>query len=214
MKLLVQAVVDHHGSFLEYELGWPGSVADTVALKQSELWLNKGILKMMSIYWQTKVKPNCYFDSSLLIFGLGYPLTKFTIRPFADHDLTNDPAEASACHHFNRELSHLHVRVENAFGILKGQFLALCTFTGHNIRQMWMFVESLLILHNILQEFGDDPYDIEGFNGQEEDDPSPPNEAESVLVDGARGRNRISENVLYQTGLVRRKGLLNFFRDV
>jgi len=169
---------------------------------------------MMSIYWQTKVKPNCYSDSSLLIFGLGYPLTKFTIRPFSDHDLTNDPAEASAHHHFNRELSHLGVRVEPAFGILKGRFPALRAFPGHNIRQMWMFVESLLILHNILQEFGDDPYDIEKFNGQEEDDLCPPNEAENVLVVGARGRNHMTENVLYQTGLVRRKELLNFFHDV
>jgi len=42
VKLLVQAVVDHRGIFLEYELGWPGSVADTAAFKQSELWLNKG----------------------------------------------------------------------------------------------------------------------------------------------------------------------------
>jgi len=169
---------------------------------------------MMSIYWQTKVKPICYFDLSLLIFGLGYPLTKFTTRPFADHDLTNDPAEASARHHFNRELSHLHVRVEHAFGILKGRFPALRAFPGHNIRQMWMFVESLLILHNILQEFGDDPYDIEGFNREEEEDPSPPNEAENVLVGGARGHNHMTENVLYQTGLVRRKELLNFFSDV
>jgi hypothetical protein len=39
---LVQAVVDHRGIFTDFELGWPGSVADTIAFKESELWRNKG----------------------------------------------------------------------------------------------------------------------------------------------------------------------------
>ena len=34
--------MDHRGIFLEYGLGWPGSVADTTAFKQSELWTKKG----------------------------------------------------------------------------------------------------------------------------------------------------------------------------
>ena len=81
------------------------------------------------------------------------------------------------------------------------------------MEQVWQFVESLLILHNILQEFGDDPFTIEGFNGNEDDDPSPPNEDEDVLVHGARGHSRLSENALYQTGIVQRKSLVELFHE-
>jgi len=66
---------------------------------------------------------------------------------------------------------------------------------------MWMFVESLLILHNILQSIGDDPFETDGFNGQEEEDLAPPDEQEDVLVQAARGQNRMSEDALYQTGI-------------
>ena len=33
---------------------------------------------------------------------------------------------------------------------------------------MYHFIESLLIVHNIIEEFGDDPKDISGFNGLED----------------------------------------------
>ena len=39
---MVQAICDHRGIFLGYELGWPGSVSDVVVLKQSEVWINRG----------------------------------------------------------------------------------------------------------------------------------------------------------------------------
>ena len=74
-----------------------------------------------------------------------------------------------------------------------------------------MFIESLLILHNILQGIGNDPFEIDRFNGQEEDDPAPPDEQEDVLVQAMRGRNGMSEDVLYQTGIAQRKALLHLY---
>ena len=38
---MVQAICDHRGFFIEYELGWPGSVADVTVFKQSKVWVNK-----------------------------------------------------------------------------------------------------------------------------------------------------------------------------
>ena len=38
---MVQAIFDHWGIFIEYELGWPGSVVDVTVFKQSEVWMNK-----------------------------------------------------------------------------------------------------------------------------------------------------------------------------
>ena len=36
------------------------------------------------------------------------------------------------------------------------------------MKAMWEALEALLILHNILTEFRDNPYEIEGFNVEEE----------------------------------------------
>lgn len=38
---MVQVVCDHRVIFTEYVLGWPGSVADTMAFKMSDLWLKR-----------------------------------------------------------------------------------------------------------------------------------------------------------------------------
>ena len=34
---------------------------------------------------------------------------------------------------------------------------------------MYWIIEALMIVHNILEEYGDDPTTIAGFNGQEDD---------------------------------------------
>ena len=104
---------------------------------------------------------------------VGYPLTQFSIRPFANHDLTNDEEQSAAQHHWNHELSSLRVKVEHAF--VKGWFPALRALPGYDLKAMWETVEGLLILHSILTGFVDNPHDIQGFN-EEDADPNP-NEA-------------------------------------
>ena len=84
--------------------------------------------------------------------------------------------------HWNRELSALQVAVEHAFGMLKGWFPALRSLPGHNLRVMWRAVEALMIVHNILTECEDNPYDIQGFNGQEDVDLVPEEAEEDVWV--------------------------------
>ena len=142
----------------------------------------------------------------------GYPLTQFTIRPFANHDLTDEEDEAAACRHWNRELSALRVAVEHAFGMLKGRFPALRSLPGHNLRVMWSTVEALMIVHNILTECGDNPYDIQGFNGQEDVDLVPEEAEEDVWVQNAHGHTRMMEDELFQAGLLHRKELLDMFQ--
>lgn len=106
--------------------------------------------------------------TSSSLYFTGYPLTKYSIRPFADYDITNDPAESAERKQWNSQLSHLRVAVENAFGRLKGRFPCLRNLPGHDVREMFRTVEALLIVHNIVEEFGDDPTNIEGFNGIED----------------------------------------------
>jgi hypothetical protein len=131
-------------------------------------------------------------------------LTKFSIRPFNDHDLTEDPIEARRRKIFNKKLSQLRIFVEHAFGRLKGRFPHLRWMPGRHLTEMYQIIEALMIFHNILEELGDDPTTIRGFNGLEDDD------AEMVRGDAP---DRIDADLdaddLYRSGLLRRKQLLD-----
>jgi hypothetical protein len=118
------------------------------------------ISRMMSTYLLTKVSLLLLYLIKAAKHFLGYPLTKYSIQPFSDFDLTNDNAEAADHKQWNVSLSRLHVAVENAFGRLKGRFLSLRNLPGHNIDEMFRTIEALLIVHNIVEEFGNDPETI------------------------------------------------------
>lgn len=37
----MQAVCDHRGIFMDYDLGWLGSISDSMVWKESNLWMNQ-----------------------------------------------------------------------------------------------------------------------------------------------------------------------------
>ena len=139
-------------------------------------------------------------------FTSGYPLTTFSIRPFNDYDLTGNPTEAAQRKAWNRQLSSVRIFVEHAFGHLKGRFPYLCFMPGRNMTEMYRIIEALMIVHNILEEYGDDPTTIAGFNGQEDE------EATGMQRNAAphNGQDGGSDE-LHQQGLLRRKILLDYF---
>jgi len=81
------------------------------------------------------------------------------------------------------------------------------------LKAIWEAV-ALLIVHNILMEFGDNPHDIRGFNGEEDADPNPNEAQEDDLVHNSRGRMQMTETELYRAGLWHRKQLLDLFREI
>jgi hypothetical protein len=134
---------------------------------------------------------------------VGYPLTRCTIRPFSDTDLTNDAAESQRRKLFNKKLSSLRQAVKHAFGRLKGQFPILRDFKGYRMDIIYKTVEALLVLYNILASRGDDPDSIEGFNGEED-----PDVAEVAAVHAFRPREAHAADE-FSVGIVRRKLLLD-----
>ncbi|KDQ09814.1 hypothetical protein BOTBODRAFT_82826, partial [Botryobasidium botryosum FD-172 SS1] len=138
--LAIQAVCDHHGIFTLYEMGWPGSVHDVTIFRQSHIW---------------KEKEKHFRDYEYLLADKGYPLTKFTVRPFAEYDLTNDAAEAERRTSWNFQLSHLRIAIEHAFGRLKGRFCALRMLAVYDLDTTYKCMEALFIVHNILTQLGD-----------------------------------------------------------
>lgn len=148
------------------------------------------------------------FKYSKLIYPItGYPLTKFSIRPFNDHDLTQNPELAQTRKRWNRELSSLRIFVEHAFGRLKGRFPLLRFMPGRNLRHIFRTVEALMILHNILEARGDDPTTIRGFNGLED--------TQIDLVRGeAPAQMDLDGDTMYQQGLYRRKLLVDLMDQI
>ena len=137
-------------------------------------------------------------------------MTWFSIRPFCDNDLTDNPIEATRRKHWNRTLSSLRIFVEHAFGRLKGRFPILRAIPGRNLSSMYRLIEALLVVHNILETYGDDPTTIAGFNGREDD----------AVLDIHHQRQHRDDQVgevngdnLYRMGLLRQKLLVNLMEE-
>lgn len=96
--------------------------------------------------------------------------------------------------------------------MLKGRFPSLRSMSGYDLTRIYTSIEALLVIHNILQEQGDDPSDIEGYNGTEDLGLFGPardgNDEDAVLR--ARNIDNMIDTNLYRTGLYRRKQLLDF----
>lgn len=180
-------------------MGWPGSVQDTKVFRHSAIFQDR--------------KKHFNWDEYILC-DKGYPLTKFTIRPFAEYDLTNDPAEAASRREWNMDLSHIRIAVEHAFGRLKGRFPILRNFPGQDLSQIFKTIQACMVLHNILTELQDDPSEIEDYEEEDEEledeDIPEGNQQGGQIGRVAEDLDNMDDNTLYRTGLIRRKHLLEF----
>lgn len=68
---------------------------------------------------------------------------------------------------------------------------------------MFRLVESLMILHNILEERGDNPTTIHGFNGKED------RQASDIVRGEAPEQMDLDGDDLHRQGLLRRKLLVD-----
>ncbi|THU98346.1 hypothetical protein K435DRAFT_599927, partial [Dendrothele bispora CBS 962.96] len=143
--------------------------------------------------------------------------TPYTVRPFSEPEL----ARASEMDHrhmkrFNVRLSQIRIRVEHAFGQLKGRFPSLRCMGAHlDTKEVYEVIEALIILHNMCLYYRDEPEQIkdillvdrdllrnsdgnEGFDAVYfEGEPSiPAHETEEWLrVEGYRLRNELLDIV-------------------
>jgi hypothetical protein len=136
---------------------------------------------------------------------VGYPASLHLVRPFADYDLTSSATERRRREQFNYHLSSIRICAEHAFGRLKGRFPQLCGFEGWDIPSMYSQLEAVMIIHNILTTIEDDPAEILGYVGHEEQ------EAGEVEFEGNSRRqasHSITGDQLCHAGVARRKMLL------
>jgi hypothetical protein len=147
-SIIMQAVVDNNGLFLDAYIGWPGKVHDARVLVNSTLY-KKAITN--------NLLPNCTrrlcgVDIPLLILGdPAYPLLPWLMKPYLENQHSTSEER-----HFNYRQSRARMTVENAFGRLKGRWRCLLKRMDVNIANIPNVVATCVALHNYCEMHGDE----------------------------------------------------------
>lgn len=143
-----QGIVDHRGVFIDYEIGWPGSVHDAKVYRNSFFYQNVSTLIEGWDY---------------LLGDSAYPLSSFLIKPF------NNP-ENNLQTQFNITHSLHRVVVENAFGRFKNRFSSLKELNVKKISTAVHLTECCIILHNFLETNNDNWDELDELDNENNDD--------------------------------------------
>ena len=113
-SMLMQAVVDFRGIFIDVNIGWPGKVHDARVFANSTLY-QKGSNGTLFPDWSQTING---ISVPLLILGdPAHPLLPWLMKPHIENARCT-PKER----HFNYRHSRARMVVENAFGRLKGRW--------------------------------------------------------------------------------------------
>ncbi|XP_033847383.1 putative nuclease HARBI1 [Periophthalmus magnuspinnatus] len=173
-SIILQAVCDHQGRFIDTYVGWPGSVHDARVLRYSPL------------YQRGLYPPPGYF---ILADG-GYPCLQ---RPLPLITPYKRPVQGVGAQRFNCHHSKARSIIERAFGMMKTRFRAIFfhalevhhTFAPH-------VITACAVLHNICLGAGDTvALEDEPQENVVEDEGG--NEVEAVA--GAQWRDQLSAEV-------------------
>lgn len=136
----MQAVCTSDKKFISVDIGAPGSMHDARVFRRSDL------------FQQIEADQNVMFPgNSHLIGDSAYPLCEYLIVPFKRYgDLS--PAQR----HFNKTFSSSRVRIEQAYGLLKGRFRRLKYVYMRRTELIPLIVLACCILHNICIDYGDE----------------------------------------------------------
>ncbi|CAM4635429.1 unnamed protein product [Leuciscus chuanchicus] len=173
-SIILQAVCDHQGRFIDTYVGWPGSVHDARVLRHSPLFRR-------SVY-----PPPGQF---ILADG-GYPCLQHPLPLITPY---KRPVRGVGAQRFNVHHSRARSIIERAFGMMKTRFRAIFlqalevhhTFVPH-------VITACAILHNICLGVGDI---MAPEDEHEEDDAEDEGEHGLETVSGAPWRDQLSAEV-------------------
>ncbi|XP_053180445.1 putative nuclease HARBI1 [Scomber japonicus] len=165
-SIILQAVCDHQGRFVDVYVGWPGSVHDSRVLRHSPL------------YTQAAYPPPGHF---ILADG-GYPCLQHPLPLITPY---KRPLQGVGPQRFNAHHSRARSIIERAFGMMKTKFRAIF-FKALEV------ITACAVLHNICLGVGDImPPEDELQDAMEEDEGENGLEAAS----GALWREQLSAEV-------------------
>lgn len=148
-SMILQGICRNDLRFIDVDIRWPGGVHDARVFRTSDMFPHGSEL----------CAPNFF-----LIGDAAYPIQSWLTAPFRNHGHLT-PAQL----HFNTIISKTRVKIEHAFGLLKGRFRRLRNLLDmkgdQNIANT---VVASCVLHNICILQGDDAdiqdYINEGMN--------------------------------------------------
>jgi hypothetical protein len=175
-----QGIVDYRGIFIDYEIGWPGSVHDAKVYRNSFFYQN----------FSTLIKGWDY-----LLGDSAYPLSNFLIKPFTNTQ-NNLQIQFNVTHSLHR------VVVENAFSRLKNRFCCLKELNVKKISTAVCLTECCIILHNFL-EINNDNWEIDEEDSEDSDDSDDDNDSNN------NDEDNLNENSLKRAGEIKRDQIIN-----
>lgn len=148
-SVLLQAICDHRLLFTDAYAGEAGSIHDYTLFRRSPFYrgMNNGEI--------------IFHNDSFLIGDSAYKLDMKLIVPVKnDRQLTRREL------HFNRILSKLRVKIENAFAYLKGRFRRLKFVESTRLDIISLLIVSACILHNVCILEDDLPAEMINLNDE------------------------------------------------
>ena len=146
-SVIMQAVVDFRGLFMDVNIGWPGKVHDARVLANSSCY-KKACNGTLLPDWSRNIGG---VNVPLLILGdPAYPLLSWLMKPYLDNAGTTLRER-----NFNYRQSRARMVVENAFGRLKGRWRCLLKRTDYHVSNVPDVIASCVTLHNVCEVYGD-----------------------------------------------------------
>ena len=146
-SIIMQAVVDFRGWFMDAYIGWPGKVHDARVLVNSSLY-RKAMSGTLLPDWKRTI-----FGVQVPLVILGdpaYPALPWLMKPYPEN--ARSTVE-------KRRLNYRQIRawmpIENAFGRLKGRWRCLLKRMDCNLSNVPNVVASCVVLHNMCEMYGD-----------------------------------------------------------
>ena len=146
-SIIMQAVVDYRGTFLDIYIGWPGKVHDARVFANSSLYdmAQHGTLLPD---WKKNI---CGIDVPLCILGdPAYPALPWLMKAYPEHQQMSKKEK-----HFNYRQSRARMVVENAFGRLKGRWRCLLKRNDCHVQNVILITSACVVLHNLCEMYND-----------------------------------------------------------
>ncbi|XDV20439.1 hypothetical protein PO909_025766 [Leuciscus waleckii] len=141
-SVLLQGLVDHTYSFLDFDVGWPGKCHDAYVFECSRL-----CRKLEDVTFFPPVSRNIQgVDIPVLIVADStYSLTSNIMKPFPE-GTARGPRAA-----YNASLSRARIHVEHAFGRLKGRWRCIMKRNDCQTHNVKYVVSACVVLHNFCE---------------------------------------------------------------
>src|SRR5215469_14040170 len=133
-SIVLQAVIDSYGKFIDIFVGFPGSTHDSRIFRNSPL------------YYALSSSSSIIPSNAYILGDAGYPCQNWLITPYRDTGRLT-PKQT----YYNVKHSQTRISVEQAFGKLKSRFRCLNNPLTTSLDIAILITSTTCILHNICE---------------------------------------------------------------